>query len=506
VSLPTWRRRGAVAALALVVAAALVVAGGPASAADGDLDPTFSGDGRVVSDFGADERADGVAVQPDGRVVVAGTGCGGDFLVARYDAGGGLDPTFDGDGRVCVDVGTGSADRGVDVLVLADGRLLVAGTSAGDFALVRLTAAGAVDPTFGAGGRATFDFGGTDELRDVALAPDGRVVMVGEASLAGCVGLPGPTPGQSVGAAVARALPDGAPDPSFAGDGTLVLSSENLRRRGLAVAVQPDGRVVVGGRTASCTAVVIDFFVLRLTAGGEPDPTFAPAYPAALSGPTSVADLAIQPDGKIVAVLDTFVGPATLPPRDDAFTVVRFNPDGSLDTSFDGDGVATALFGAGLNATPTSVVLQGDRITVGGSVDGNFALARFNADGTPDPSFAVGGIVVTDVGGSDAINALAVQPDGKLVAAGQSGTDLAVARYGTAAAPTTSTSTSTSSTSSTTSTSSTVVSPTTTVPVPTAGGLACPILAQVRSVFVASPLLSPFLSIIDSIRTSFGCA
>ena len=490
-------RRGAAPALAVALVATLMtVVVGPASAADGDLDPSFSGDGRVVSDFGADERAEGVAVQPDGRVVVAGTGCGGDFLVARYDAAGAPDTTFDGDGRVCVDVGAGSADRGVDVLVLPDGRLVVAGTSAGNFALVRLTAAGAVDQTFGAGGRATFDFGGAEELRDAALAPDGGIVMVGETPTVGCVGLPGPTPGQSVGIAVARALPNGAPDPAFAGDGTVVLSSPNLVQRGLAVAVQPDGRVVVGGRTASCSRVAIDPLVLRLTAGGQPDPTFTASFPF-VGVPASVADLAIQPDGKIVAAVDTFVGPATAPERNDALTVVRFNPDGSPDAGFGNGGAATALFGAGVDATATSVVLQGDKITVGGSAAGNFALARFNSNGTPDTSFAAGGMVVTDFGGTDTLHALAVQPDGKLVAAGQTGTDVALARYGTVTVPT-------SSTSSSTSTSSTSTTTSTTVPAPF--GVICPVLAQIRSTFAASPFLSPFVGIIDGLRAQFGCA
>lgn len=124
-SLPSLDRRRIAPALTAVLVASLLiaVAGGPASAADGDLDPTFSGDGRVVSDFGSAERADGVAVQADGRIVVVGTGCGGDFLVARYDAGGALDPSFSGDGWVCIEVGGGSDERAVDVVALPDGRL-----------------------------------------------------------------------------------------------------------------------------------------------------------------------------------------------------------------------------------------------------------------------------------------------------------------------------------------------------------------------------------------------
>ena len=149
-------RRCHPAMAAATLAAALLVSAvtGVAVAADGDLDPTFSDDGRVVSDLGFDDRADGVAVQPNGAIVVAGTSCGADFLVARYNPDGSPDTTFDGDGRVCIDVGAGSADRGEEVFVLADGRLLVAGTSAGDFALARLLADGNLDWSFGTGGKA----------------------------------------------------------------------------------------------------------------------------------------------------------------------------------------------------------------------------------------------------------------------------------------------------------------------------------------------------------------
>lgn len=289
---------------------------------------------------------------------------------------------------------------------------------------------------------------------------------------------------------MARALPEGGSDTAFAGDGTVILSNPNEVQRGLAVAVQPDGRVVIGGRTASCSRVAINFLLLRLTAGGAPDPTFNAGFPASLSGgPTSVADLAIQAHGKIVAAIDTFVGPATVPARDDAFTVVRFNPDGTPDAGFGSGGVAAALFGAGIDATASSVVLQGGKVVVGGSAGGNFALARFNQNATADTGCALSGTVVTDLGGTDTLNALVVQPDGKLVAAGQTGTDVAVARYGAAPVSTTST------------TSTTTTS--TTVPFP-AGGL-CPVLAQVRSLFAASPFLSPFVSIIDGLRAIFGC-
>lgn len=478
---------GAAVTATMVVSAAI----GPVGAADGDLDPTFSGDGRVVSDFGFDDRADGVAVQPNGAIVVAGTSCGGDFLVARYNPDGTPDATFDGDGHVCIDVGAGSSDRGEEILVLADGRLVVAGTSAGDFALVRLLANGSVDPSFGTGGRATYDFGGTDELRDAALAPDGAIVMAGQTTTPGCTLAP-TMPGQTSGVAVARALSNGAPDPSFGGDGTVVLADPNVVQRGFAVAVQPDGRVIVAGLMASCSRVSIHFLLVRLTVTGAPDPTFTPANPLAAPGPDAAVDVAVQPDGKIVVALDTFVGPATLPARDDAFTVLRFNPDGSADTTFSGDGVSTALFGEGVNATAAAIALQGDKIVVGGSADGDFALARFNSDGSLDPAFGGDGTVVTDFGGVDVLTALAVQPDGKLVAAGRTGTDVALARYGTGGTTTPTTATTTTTT-------------TTTSTVPSPFGPACVVLQQLRSRFAADPWLSSYVPTVDAARAALRC-
>ncbi len=475
-------------ALVILVLAAVIpiVAVSVAGADDGDLDPTFGTGGTVVSDFGGDEGARGVAVQPDGRIVVVGTGCGGDFLVARYNADGSPDASFGTNGSRCVDLGVGSADQGEDVLLVGDGTMLVAGTSDGQFALIRLGANGIQDPTFGIAGKATYAFDGGSQLRDAALAPDGGVVMVGETTTSGCATAP-VTPGQTVGVAVVRTSSDGLPTPGFGVDGRLVVADTFSVQRGLAVAVQPDGAIVVGGRTSSCSRVAIDPLVFRLTAGGAPDASFTPATGFFEPGPDSVSDLALQPDGKVVAAIDTFFGPATQPAHDDAFTVVRYNSNGNADPGFDGDGVATVLFGDGTNATPAAVVLQGDDIVVGGSVDGDFALARFNADGIPDTAFGGDGTVVTDVGGVDAIAALAVQGADKLVAAGQTDADVAQARYGTPPPPSTVTTSTTS---------------TTTVPV----NAVCAILDSVASILAANPLLQPFVALVNALRPLFGCA
>jgi uncharacterized delta-60 repeat protein len=431
---------------------------------DGSLDPTFDQDGIRVDDFGSTDAARGVAVQPDGKIVIAGTSCGGDILVARYDSTGALDPSFGSGGRVCVDVAGGSTDQGEEIFVLGDGKLLVAGTSAGDFALVRLNPDGSPDLTFDGDGKATYDFGANEQLYDAALAPGGKVVLVGSRERPGCQNF---TFLPTVDAAIARVNPDGGLDPSF-GEGGRVLVENAAVVRAQAVAVQPDGAVLVGGRMGSCSRVAIDYWLVRLTPAGAPDATFSASRDFFELGGDSVADIALQPDGKLVVVIDTFVGPATTPARDDAFTVLRISPDGSLDATFDGDGVATVLFGPGTNATPNAVVVQGDgKVLVGGSLAStsggaaDFALARFNPDGSLDTTFASDATVVTDLGSDDLLLALALQADARVVASGTSGGNVALARYllggnGTATTvPPTTTSTSTTSTLATTSTTST---------------------------------------------------
>lgn len=427
------RRLRLVCAVVALAAILLPTQAGMAQVVGGSLDPTFDQDGVRVDDFGSEDTARGVALQPDGRIVVAGTSCGGDILVARYTSAGALDPSFGSGGRVCIDMAAGSQDQGEEIFVLPDGRLLVAGTSGGDFALVRLTAEGRPDPTFDGDGKATYDFGAAEVLRDAALAPDGRIVLVGWRQRPGC---PGPGPGIEIDYAILRVTVNGSLDPSFGQGGRVVISNGQVLRAE-AVVVQPDGAIVVGGNTASCSRVSIDYSLFRLTATGDVDPGFSQNRQFFELGPDTVVDIALQGDGKLVVAIDTFVGPATSPSRDDAFTVLRVYPDGTLDPTFDGDGVAVVLFGEGRNATASAVLVQPDgRIVVGGSLrpasgfgGSDFALARLNPDGTPDATFGDGGRVVTDLGGNDILLALALQPDGKVVAAGSSDGNVALARY-----------------------------------------------------------------------------
>jgi uncharacterized delta-60 repeat protein len=270
--------------------------------ADGTLDPSFGGDGKVTTDFGSDEVANAFALQPDGKIVVAGSrdaGPGRDFALARYDANGNLDPSFDGDGKLTTDFG---ADEAAIGLALQSGKLLVIG----DSALVRYTATGAVDTSFGTGGKvdaAYFAQGG-----GIAVSGDGSIVVAGSADV-----------GTDFDFAVARYRPDGTPDPGFGTGGVTTIGLAAADDFAFAVALQPDGKILVAGRTSLGFG---DVLLVRLAADGTPDGGFGTGgiTTAALGPGFDEGDaLALASDGRIVVA-----GPGST--GDDDIGVARFWP------------------------------------------------------------------------------------------------------------------------------------------------------------------------------------
>jgi uncharacterized delta-60 repeat protein len=259
----------------------------------------------------------------------------------------------------------------------------------------------------------TTDLGGFDLALGVAHQPDGKIVAAGQG-------------GSDFDFAVARYNPDGSLDPSF-GSGGSVTTDFGGSEAATAVAIQADGKIVTTGSTFS--AGVQKFALARYSATGSLDPSFG-------SGGTVTTDfglgsgfggaLAVQSDGKIVAA-----GRAG-----SDFVLARYNGDGSPDAGFGSGGNVTTDFGGVVFDAAFAVALQANgKIIVAGSAfsfpAADFALARYNPDGSLDPSFGSGGKVTTDFGGFDVAFGVALQPDGKIVAAGQggSGSDFALARY-----------------------------------------------------------------------------
>lgn len=417
-------------------------AGAPVAfpASSGALDTTFGAGGMVSTPLGTgNDVAQAVAIQPDGKIVVAGYGPNGtnnDFAVVRYNPNGTLDDTFDGasngNGIVLAPIGT-SEDEAFGIALQPDGKIILAGQSYNgtntDIAFARFNANGTLDNTFDGDGRIVIAGPGNDLVRSVAVQPDGRIVAVGNIFT-----------GTNTDIALIRLTANGSLDAGFDGNAgnangivtTAIGTSNDL---GYGVAIQPDARIVVAGYFVGPFST--DTVILRYTSDGRLDPTFSGdgIFTNSFS-PTNTDEalsLALQPDGKIV-----FAGCIRDVGAND-FLFARITSDGGLDTSFGTGGSLIVPF-SNLADIGLGVAVQTDGKIIGSGFGSNganndFAIARLNANGTLDTTFDGDGRVLTTFGpSSDSANAVAIQADGKIVAVGRavigSTADFGVARYG----------------------------------------------------------------------------
>lgn len=329
----------------------------------GAPDETYSGDGRVILRVPGNETALDVEQQSDGKTVIGGT-AGNDMLLIRLTAKGALDKSFSGDGRLTVDFGLEDTTGGI--AIQPDGKIVIAGSASRlatgatlaerDFAAARVTTAGLLDPSFSGDGMVTVDFrraeddpkeGVHDTANAIGLGPDGRIVLIGGsvvpdeysgtlklataallpngdldttlaggtvredfpvAASTGAVGADGSifaagstVPSRNIG--IARLTPAGLFDTSFAGTGTASIDlGSNDDSVDAMTLLQPVGTPVLAGG-AKGTRDRADFALVRLTAGGLPDPTFSEdgRLTVDLSGDFDDADSIVQqPDGKLL--------------------------------------------------------------------------------------------------------------------------------------------------------------------------------------------------------------
>ncbi|KOV26176.1 hypothetical protein ADK60_21620 [Streptomyces sp. XY431] len=282
-----------------------------------------------------------------------------------------------------------------------------------------LAAPGDLDPAFGTGGRTTTDFGGgADEARGVVVQADGRIVVAGYA-------------GAGDDFALARYNADGSLDTGFGTGGKVTTDFAGGSDEARGLALQADGRIVAVGRSEVPEGGVGWFSVARYNTDGSLDTGFGTGGKVTVDFGTGGADdafgAAVQGDGRIVV--------AGLTGGD--FALARLNADGSLDSGFDTDGKVITDFDDGADAARAVAVQSDGKIVAAGytgSGAGNydFALARYTPSGAPDTGFSSDGKVATTFGGVEFAHAVALQPDGKIVAAGYTGNDFALARYNSA--------------------------------------------------------------------------
>ena len=408
-------------------AVALTLWTAAAQAVPGARDATFGNGGLVLSDFGlgSDDSAYAITTVAGKNILVAGeTDALGsdDFALAEYKWSGKPNTKFAGGGVAINDLNGASDDTPYGIAVQKDGRIDVAGESdAGDrdFAVAQYTSNGALDPSFGAGGVSLTDIGlgSDDSAYGVTVQKDGKVVAVGRTNANG---------GYDI--ALVRYQKNGVLDPTF-GLGGIVITDLGGFEEGRAVAIEADGKIVVAGYTNTLGSY--DFVVLQYNQNGTLDTNFGigGATITDFGGDDVARSLAIQPNGRIILagysnVLGTF-----------DFAVAAYSAKGVLALNFGING--GTLVDLGGEDTALSVTLDGGRILLGGTsqnASNDFGVVRLRGNGTPDPSFGTGGIVVDDLGFSsdDSLRAVAIRGD-KALAAGESdangSSDFAITRY-----------------------------------------------------------------------------
>lgn len=427
---------------ALFLALALLLASSGVRAASGDLDTGFgvSSSGINYTNAGGGEKAFGITLQSDNKIILVGTN-GSSFMVARYTPAGLLDTAGFGGGAgyVLTPIGANAAAYGA--VVQNDGAIVVVGSATyganTHFALARYLSTGALDPSFGVSGVVTSTLSAelTDEAHAVVIDNNNKIVVGGTVNR---------------DLAVVRYTSAGALDSAFGTGGVASADFTGASDEGWDLAIQGDNKIVVAG--FADTGSSDDFALARFSPSGNLDNTFGGGTGKVSTdfGSQSIDQaygLSLQSDGKLVlAGLRTPPGGGAT----DDFALARYDTSGSLDLTFDTDGrVTTDLAGNNEQAYDVAVQPTGRIVAAGfttnvGTTVQDFALLRYTSSGALDATFGAAGQVITNLGSAlpaggntaDYAHALVIQPDNKIVAAGYtdyplaSGDDnFAVARY-----------------------------------------------------------------------------
>lgn len=413
---------------------------------DGSYDTSFGTGGFVTTDIDSDsdDTATGAVLQPDGKIVVTGlfNGADKDFAVIRYNSNGTLDASFATGGIYKLDIGTLTVDEASSVALQADGKIVVAGHTTpatdSDFVIIRLTTAGNLDPAFGGSGIVITDLGSAvdDVSTSLVIQPDGKIIQAGYADTGG-----------NKNAASIRYNSNGILDVSYGAGGKVVTNlGAGIAMYTRQIVLQADGKIDFTAFTNAGSSW--DFAVLRYDAAGVLDNSFGTGgkvytnFNAGRGSYDVPKALTLQADGKIIVVGSTDTGGNT------DFGIARYNTNGTLDNSFGTAGLVNTDLRGNSDDTQSSMLVQTDgKIILIGvtNTQGNydFALARYNTDGTLDSSFGTAGLVMTELnfGGSQSADnpyAAVLQPDGKIVVTGYTingavfgPADIAVVRYNT---------------------------------------------------------------------------
>jgi uncharacterized delta-60 repeat protein len=405
-----------------------------ALAAGGTLDPAFGSNGVVLTDLGgSNDTGTSVLIQQDGRLLVTGyqqTDSVTIPAILRFYSDGTPDNTFGVNGRLTPQADPSTLKK---IAVQSDGKLIVAGSSGGTIYVARYDANGTtLDTTFGSNGVATLSSGSGFSrygCSDIAIQPDNKIVVVGNET----------NDGNFTNIIVARFTSNGLLDETFVSNGAIILDKYNFPynryNHGRSVAIQPDGKIIIAGDMMDDNA---DFQIVmaRFNPDGSLDTAnFGTNGQGTVITPlsnfrNSDGSLIIQANGKILVA-----GTTSIDVNDELqdLVVARFNPNGSLDTTFDGTGVVITDLGKKENANGLALQSDGKVILTGRTYDADTSdvlVARYNVDGTLDQSFGTGGVTISDLNNaSDSALGGALLPTGQILAVGSSNGDVLLAQY-----------------------------------------------------------------------------
>jgi uncharacterized delta-60 repeat protein len=425
-----------------------------AAAQAGSLDPTFGKNGVVAI---SRQAVRSVAIQSDGKIVL---GCFGETnsqlfdTLIRLNSNGSLDTTF-GSGGIAnlTPPASESAPLGFfGMAIQSNGKIVAAavtqalqnGVYSNFVQVARVETNGTLDTSFGSGGFTTTD----------AIASTPYDVSGPQAAVLALDGNGSILIASSYSNVMARFTSSGQLDTTFGSEGIVNLANpgQNLTAAPTQIAIQKNGKILVASGSVTPNPLAQAGTISRYNSNGSLDKTFEEAGTTA--SVASASALSLESDGEIV-VAGSLTSKLNAPPASNnlGFGVVRYSASGVIDKTFGNGGVAIANFGtnAPLSGAFAVAIASNDKILAGGAAaqgalnlnfDSAFGLARFTSSGALDKSFGMGGLVTTTlVSGSSGVysyvTGLAVQSDGKIVAAGNTsvdqgfgtGTGIYVARY-----------------------------------------------------------------------------
>lgn len=395
----------------------LLVASIAAKAQSNIFDPSFGEDGIVTTTIsGSYNLATATVVQPDGKILVAGhAGEPSTYkaTVARYNSDGSLDTAFGNEGTLVIPVGHVKSFS-KDIAVQEDGKIVVGAytwnNEYGEFAAIRLNEDGSFDTSFGNQGIVIIETSSSDVAEALSIQQDGKIVLAGYSN---------------DHFAVLRLNTDGSIDTDFGVNGWAITQFESALSFIMDIEIQEDGKIVQAGFLLN-SYEPIEMAASRLNTDGTIDTAFGTNGKVRFNigeGNDFVSSVALQNDGKIILGGHSWISNEEL--RHD-FALVRLNSDGSQDTSYGDNGVATAQIVDGANYTSSIVIQEDQKVVLSGSTvklqDYRLGLVRFDTDGSLDETFGGDGtgMVSPNLNGQDSFGeGLALQEDGKIIMVGR---------------------------------------------------------------------------------------